>query len=114
MFVFAWSLDLQLPVQSVPITTKVVSLTNPTNDEVYSIQHYVIKFVSDLRQVGGFLRILGFPLPIKLTTKEMMIRDKKREMNWFCSQLPVGYRRCIDWSDRIFHICSIRFVRIFQ
>jgi hypothetical protein len=79
-------------LQSVPITTKVVS-SNPTNDEVYSIQHYVIKFVSDLRQVGGFLRVLGFPLPIKLTTKEMMIRDKKREMNWFCSQLPVGYRR---------------------
>jgi hypothetical protein len=25
--------------------------------EVYSIQHYVIKFVSDLRQVGGFLLI---------------------------------------------------------
>ena len=23
--------------------------------EVYSVQHYVIKFVSDLRQVGGFL-----------------------------------------------------------
>jgi hypothetical protein len=90
--VFAWSLDLQLPVQSVPIITKVVS-SNPTNDEVYSIQHYVIKFVSDLRQVGGFLRVLGFPLSIKLTIKEMMIRDKKREMNWFCSQLPVGYRR---------------------
>jgi len=28
------------------------------------VQHYVIKFVSDLRQVGGFLR---FPPPIKLT-----------------------------------------------
>jgi hypothetical protein len=39
-------LDLQLLVQSVPITTKVVSL-NPANGEVYSIQHYVIKFVSD-------------------------------------------------------------------
>ena len=25
--------------------------------EVYSIQHYVIKFVSDLRQVGSLLRI---------------------------------------------------------
>jgi hypothetical protein len=25
----------------------------------------VIKFVSDLRQVGGFLLVLGFPLPIK-------------------------------------------------
>ena len=29
--------------------------------EVYSIQHYVIKFVSDLRQVGGFLWALQFP-----------------------------------------------------
>jgi hypothetical protein len=38
-------LDLQLPVQSVPITTKVVSL-NPTHDKVYLIQHDVIKFVS--------------------------------------------------------------------
>jgi hypothetical protein len=28
---------------------------NPVRGEVYSIQHYVIKFVSDLRQVGGFL-----------------------------------------------------------
>ena len=31
------------------------------------IQHYVIKFVSDLRQVRGFLRVLRFPPPIKLT-----------------------------------------------
>ena len=31
------------------------------------VQRYVIKFVSDLRQVGGFLRVLRFPLPIKLT-----------------------------------------------
>ena len=28
--------------------------------EAYSIKHYVIKFVSDLRQVGGFL--LGTPV----------------------------------------------------
>ena len=39
-----------------PITTNVVS-TNPAHGEVYSIQHYVIKFVSDLRQVSGFLRV---------------------------------------------------------
>jgi hypothetical protein len=38
-------------VQSVPITTNVVS-SNPANSEVYSIQYYVIKFVSDLRQSG--------------------------------------------------------------
>ena len=31
------------------------------------VQHYVIKFDSDLRQVGGFLRVLWFPPPIKLT-----------------------------------------------
>jgi hypothetical protein len=37
-------------------------------DEVYSIQHYVIKFVSDLREVGGFLRVLRFPPPIKPET----------------------------------------------
>ena len=60
-----WKLDLQLPVQSVPITTKLVS-SNPANGEVYSIQHYVIKFVNDLKQVGGFLRLLQFPPPIKL------------------------------------------------
>ena len=64
--VIVWYLDLQLHVQSVPITTKVVS-SNPVHGEVYSIQHYVIKFVSDLRQVGGFLRVLRFPQPIKLT-----------------------------------------------
>ena len=39
-------------MQSVPFTTKVVS-SNHVLGEVYSI-HYVIKCVSDLRQVGGF------------------------------------------------------------
>jgi len=49
-----WYLDLQLPVQSVPINTKVES-SNPAHGEVYSVEAYVINFVSDLRQVGGFL-----------------------------------------------------------
>ena len=44
----------KLPMQSVPITTNIVS-SNRVHGEVYSIQHYVIKFVSDLRQVGGTL-----------------------------------------------------------
>jgi hypothetical protein len=34
-----------------------VVISNPAHGEVYSIQHYVIKFVSDLQQVGGFLKI---------------------------------------------------------
>ena len=73
-------------MQSVPISTKVVSL-DPAHVEVHLIQLYMvkfvsdlqqvsgflliqlymIKFVSDLQQVSGFLLILQFPLPIKLT-----------------------------------------------
>ena len=41
-------------MQSVPITTKVLS-SNPVHGEVYSIQYYVIKFVNEFRQAGGFL-----------------------------------------------------------
>jgi hypothetical protein len=37
---------------------------NTVHGDVHSIQHYVIKFVSDMRQVDGFLQ---FPSPIKLT-----------------------------------------------
>ena len=38
---------------------------NPAYGEVYSILHYEIKFVSDLCQIGDFLR---FPPPITLTS----------------------------------------------
>ena len=41
----------------------------PRSGKVYSIQHYVTKFVSYLQQVGGFLRVLPFPPLIKLTAK---------------------------------------------
>jgi len=34
--------------------------------EVNSIQHYVIKFISDLQQAGGFPLVLWFPPQIKL------------------------------------------------
>ena len=67
MVVIVWELDLQLAVHSVPIITKVVS-SNLDHGEVYSIQHYMIKFACDLWQVGSFLRVLRFPPPLKLTT----------------------------------------------
>ena len=51
-------------MQSLPIITNVVS-ANHAHGEVYSIQHYVIKFVIDLRQVGSF-----FPgTPVSCTNK---------------------------------------------
>ena len=54
--------NLQLPMQSVPITTNVVS-SNPAHGEMYSIQDYVIKLVSDLRQVGCFLWVIHNHIP---------------------------------------------------
>jgi len=54
-------------MKSVSITTNVVC-SNPPHGEVYLIQHYVIKFVSDLQQVCGFLWVLQFTPPIKLNT----------------------------------------------
>jgi hypothetical protein len=42
-----------------------VKSSNPAHGEVYLIQHYVIKFVSDLQQVGVF-----FPgTPVSSTNK---------------------------------------------
>ena len=69
-----WYLNLQLPMQSVPITTKVVSL-NPVHGKVYSIQHYVIKFLSDLRHCQWF------PPPIKLTSMQTKPNLSIREVN---------------------------------
>ena len=34
--------------------------SNAVYGELYSIQHYMIKFVRDLRQVGGFLGYICF------------------------------------------------------
>ena len=46
-------------MQSVPITTNIMSL-KPAHGEVYWIQYYMIKFVSDLQEDGGFLQSSGF------------------------------------------------------
>ena len=58
----------------IPSTTKVVS-SNPVHGEVYSIQHYVIKFISDLQQVSDFLQIRWFPPPIKLSDRHDIITE---------------------------------------
>jgi hypothetical protein len=51
-------LDFQLSMQSVPIITDVVSSKSRSGR---GVQHYLIKFTSDLQQVGGFHRVLRFP-----------------------------------------------------
>ena len=42
--------------------------SNPAHDKLYTIQYYVIKFVSDLLNVGSFLRVHLVPPPKTLTT----------------------------------------------
>ena len=54
--------DLQLTMQSGPITTRVAN-SNQFRSWRGVFKHYVIKFVIDLLQVGGFLRVLLF-LPL--------------------------------------------------
>ena len=71
-----------------PITTNVVS-SNPAHGEMYSLQRYVIKFVSDLRQVGGFLRVLW---KVALNTETQTLYD-------------YVIHRCKKW-------CSIRLLLI--
>jgi hypothetical protein len=51
MAVIVWWLDLQLPMQSVPITTDYEFEFRPGR----GVQHYVITFVSDLQQLGGLI-----------------------------------------------------------
>ena len=61
--VITWK-PLCLQTRSKVITWKPLCL----HKTMTMIQHHVIKFVSDLRQVCGFLQVLWFPPQIKLTT----------------------------------------------
>ena len=59
--VIVWQLDLQLPVcNQCPSPLKCISL-KLAQARCSLIQHCMIKFVSDLQQVCGFLRVLRFP-----------------------------------------------------
>jgi hypothetical protein len=90
-------LGLQLSVQSVPVTTNVAS-SNPAHGEVYWIQHYVIKFVSDLQQFGGFLQVLQFPPPIKLV---ILILCVNFVISIFCVNFVISIF-CVNFVISIF------------
>ena len=64
MVVIIWQLDLQLSICNQCILPLTLWVRIPL------IQHYVIKFVSDLRQIGGFLRVLRFPPSVKNWTTQ--------------------------------------------
>ena len=52
-----------MSMPTVPITTNVVSPNN-VHGEVYSIRHYVIKFVRDLQTVTGLLLVFRYGFQI--------------------------------------------------
>ena len=57
---------LRRSVLDTALCDKVCQWFESYSGEVYSIQHNVIKFASDLWQVSSFPRVLRFPSPIKL------------------------------------------------
>jgi hypothetical protein len=83
LVMIVWRLDLQLPMQLEPITSKVVS-SNPAHDEVYSIPHYVIKFLSDLRRLN-------------------VIRENKNAANiWQYFNFALTLQKIKTWNKHVF------------
>jgi hypothetical protein len=84
LFISTATLSAQLYRQSTCLNTysKVVSL-NSVHGEVCSIQHYVIKCVSDLWQLGGFLRVLRFLLPRELKPRKLVLPPSQVSINYF-------------------------------
>ena len=71
-----------------PITTKVsCEVESCLYLKVYLIQHYVIKCVNDLCKVSGFLRILWFPPPIKLTEIRWKLELNNHKTNLTYTQM---------------------------
>jgi hypothetical protein len=97
----------KLPMQSVPITTNIVS-SNRVHGEVYSIQHYVIKFVSDLLQDGGTLvsstnktdrhDITELLLKVALNTIKQTNKQTVHKVKiWYCISPKIWY--CISLKN---------------
>ena len=86
-------------MQSVPITTNVVNL-NPAHGQVYSMKHYVIKFVSDLIQVCGFRRIIRFLPPIKLIATRYSLNIV--ESGTIILTLPFRFALCYKTKSKLF------------
>jgi len=76
------------------ITTKVVS-SNLVHGKVYWKQHYVIKFVNDVRQVSVFLRVLWFPPPIKMTATIYIVESGVKHPQPNLNHNVCGYIRII-------------------
>ena len=83
----------------------------PCHGEVYSIQHYVIKFIYYLRQFVGFLQLLRFPPPINRSPwynwniveigVKHLYPNPKYSSSWF------GYSKLKATVDKLKFYCKI-------
>ena len=81
-----------------------ITLTIKIIPYVHSIQHYVIKFVSDLRpQVNGFLRVLQFSPPSGVLKKPI-----HKYHPWWINHF-IG---CV--SAKFLHSHRVSFTSVFQ
>ena len=84
----------------------------PHSGELYSIQHYGIKCVSDLWQVDSFLWVLRFPPPIKLdchNITEILLKVKLNTVSLNDREYEIPYKFnifCHFWCKSDF--CSYR------
>ena len=68
------------------------------------MQHYVIKFVSDLRQVVGFLWVLRFPLKYKTDRHDMTEILLKVALNTIALTLTLPlYQTQLRYSSIMFN-----------
>jgi hypothetical protein len=64
------------------------------------VQHYVMKFVSDLRQVSGFHRDPRFPSPIKLTATIYNWNIVESGVKHHQANKQTNWRKHIPFDDR--------------
>jgi hypothetical protein len=77
--------------------------SNPIQGEVYYMQHYVIKFVSDLRQVDGFLRLLRFSKTLHRKLK-IELHEPNENRGWTqCSECVSSYCSNSDTRHEIYY-----------
>ena len=78
--------------------------------KMYLIQHYVIKFVRDLWQFDGYLRVLWFPPTIKLTAMISLKYCSKWPSKRTHFQVPLSALVPIIYRFVIYNITTLSFI----